>query len=103
MQNREQGYNTENADLAAKAIKRLNVFKLAVEFLYHRDQYDPDELTFSKATENAWPEMTELQKDIVYYHVIQGFSCAGIADIKGISPQAVGQAFDRACKHFQTV
>ena len=99
----EQGYNEENAELAQKAVKRLNVFKLAVEYLYHRDQYDSDELNFAKATESSWPELSELQRDIVYMHTIQGFSFTGIADLKGISPQAASQAFHRACKHFQSV
>ena len=99
----EQGYNEEAAELAGKAIKRLNVFKLAVEYLYHRDQYDSDEMNFAKATESAWPELSDLQRDIVYMHTIQGFSFTGIADFKGISPQAASQAFHRACRHFQTV
>ena len=99
----DQGYNLEAAELAQKAVKRLNVTKLAVEYLYHRDQYDSDEMKFCEATENAWPQLTVLQKDIVYMHTIQGFSFTGIADLKGISPQAVSQAFHRACKYFQTI
>jgi len=99
----DQGYNLEAAEQAEKALKRLNVFKLAVEYLYHRDQYDSDEMKFVKATESAWPELSDLQRDIVYMHTIQGFSFSGIADLKGISPQATSQAFHRACKHFQTV
>jgi len=99
----DQGYNLEAAELAQKAVKRLNVTKLAVEYLYHRDQYDSDEMKFCEATENAWPQLTVLQKDIVYMHTIQGFSFTGIADLKGISPQAASQAFHRACKYFQTI
>jgi DNA-directed RNA polymerase specialized sigma24 family protein len=99
----DQGYNLEAAEQAEKALKRLNVFKLAVEYLYHRDQYDSDEMKFVKATESAWPELSDLQRDIVYMHTIQGFSFSGIADLKGMSPQAASQAFHRACKHFQTV
>ena len=99
----DQGYNLEAEELAEKAVKRLNVFKLAVEYLYHRDQYDSDEMNFAKATESAWPQLSDLQRDIVYMHIIQGFSFTGIADLKGISPQAASQAFRRACKHFQTV
>ena len=99
----DQGYNEEAAEQAEKALKRLNVLKLAVEYFYHRDQYGSDERKFAKATEKGWAYLTDIQKDIVYYHVIQGFSFSGIADIKGISPQAVSQTFHRACKHFQTV
>ena len=99
----DQGYNLEAAELAEKAIKRLNVFKTDVEYFYHRDQYDSDEMRFAKATENAWPQLTVLQKDIVFMHAFQGFSLSGVADLKGISPQAASQAFHRACKHFQTV
>tara|TARA_R100000093_G_scaffold50718_1_gene26141 strand:+ start:131 stop:448 length:318 start_codon:yes stop_codon:yes gene_type:complete len=99
----DQGYNEAAAEKAQKAVKRLNVYKLAVEYLYHRDQYDSDEMNFARTTETAWPQLTVLQKDIVYMHVIQGFSFSGIADLEGISPQAVSQAFHRACKHFQTI
>jgi DNA-directed RNA polymerase specialized sigma24 family protein len=99
----DQGYNLEAAKQAEKAIKRLNVFKLTVEYLYHKDQYDSDEMNFAKDTESAWPQLSDLQRDIVYMHTIQGFSFSGIADLKGISPQAASQAFHRACKHFQTV
>ena len=99
----DQGYDLEAVEQVELKLKRLNVYKLAVEYHYHRDQYNSDELKFAKATENAWPQLTVLQKDIVYMHTIQGFSFTGIADLKGISPQAVSQAFHRACKYFQTI
>ena len=67
----DQGYNLEAAEQAEKAIKRLNVFKLAVEYLYHKDQYDSDETNFAKDTESAWPQLSDLQRDIVYMHTIQ--------------------------------
>ena len=99
----EQGYNEEAAEQAEKAIKNLNVWKNCVEYLYERDNYDKDELKFAVATEKGWLQLTDLQKDIMFFHVIQGFSFTLIADIKGISPQAANQAFHRACKHFQTI
>ena len=99
----DQGYNLEAAEQAEKSTKRLNAFNDTVEYFYHRDQYNADEMKFAKATENAWPQLTVLQKDIVYMHTIQGFSFTGIADLKGISPQAVSQAFHRACKYFQPI
>ena len=99
----EQGYNEESAEQVEKAIKNLNVWKNCVEYLYERDNYDKDELKFAVATEKGWLQLTDLQKDIMFFHVIQGFSFTLIADIKGISPQAANQAFHRACKHFQTI
>jgi|TARA_R100001594_G_scaffold72628_2_gene107213 DNA-directed RNA polymerase specialized sigma24 family protein len=99
----DQGYNEEAAEQAEKAIKNLNVWKNCVEYLYERDNYDKDELKFAVATEKGWLQLTDLQKDIMFFHVIQGFSFTLIADIKGISPQAANQAFHRACKHFQTI
>jgi DNA-directed RNA polymerase specialized sigma24 family protein len=99
----DQGYNLEAAELAEKAIKRLNVFKTDVEYLYGKDQYDKDELNYSNATVSGWAQLTVLQKDIVFMHAFQGFSLSGVADLKGISPQAASQAFHRACKHFQTI
>ena len=99
----DQGYNEEAAEQVEKAIKNLNVWKNCVEYLYERDNYDKDELKFAVATEKGWLQLTNLQKDIMFFHVIQGFSFTLIADIKGISPQAANQAFHRACKHFQTI
>tara|TARA_R100001163_G_C4923062_1_gene102420 strand:- start:64 stop:366 length:303 start_codon:yes stop_codon:yes gene_type:complete len=99
----DQGYNEEAAEQVEKAIKNLNVWKNCVEYLYERDNYDKDELKFAVATEKGWLQLTDLQKDIMFFHVIQGFSFTLIADIKGISPQAANQAFHRACKHFQTI
>ena len=98
-----EGYNEEAADQVEKAIKNLNVWKNCVEYLYERDSYDKQELKFAVATEKGWLHLTDLQKDIMFYHIIQGFSFTLISDIKGISPQAVSQAFKRACKHFQTI
>ena len=99
----DQGYNEEAAEQVEKAIKNLNVWKNCVEYLYERDNYDKDELKFAVATEKGWLQLTDLQKDIMFFHVIQGFSFTLVADIKGISPQAANQAFHRACKHFQTI
>lgn len=94
-------YYDEASELAAKAVKRLNVCKLAVEYLYHKDQYDADELRFAEATENAWPTLTELQKNVVYMHLIQGFSFSGIGELKGYSRKNASKSFYLACKKFQ--
>ena len=99
----DQGYNEEAADQIQESKELLNTFKLVAEYFYHRDQFNTKEMRFAKAAEEGWAYLTDTQKDIVYCHVIQGFSFSCIADIKGISPQAVSQAFHRACKHFQTV
>ena len=98
----DQGYNLEAAELAQKAVKRLNVTKLAVEYLYHRDQYDSDEMKFCEATEQAWPKLTDLQKEVFYMHVIQGFSFTGIGELKGYSQQNAQQHFIFACKKVQS-
>ena len=96
-----QGYNEEAAELAKKAVKRLNVSKLAIEYLYHRDQYDPDEKRFSDQVEKGWNKLSKHQKDVMYYHLVQGMSFTLIADIEGVSPQAVFQTWKRACKWFK--
>jgi len=98
----DQGYNQENADLASKAVKRLNVFKLAVEYLYHRDQYNPDELEYAQKTELVWPNLTEKQKDVVYMHMIQGFTFTSIGDLQGYTRKNAAQHFYLACKKFQS-
>jgi DNA-directed RNA polymerase specialized sigma24 family protein len=95
-----QGYNEESAELARQAVKRLNVCKLAVEYLYHKDQYDKDEVKFSDQIEKGWNKLSEHQKDVIYYHLIQGMSFTLIADLKGVSPQAVFQTWKRACRWF---
>ena len=46
-----QGYNEEAANQVETAVKRLSVTKLAIEYLYHKDQYDKDEMKFCRATE----------------------------------------------------
>jgi predicted DNA-binding protein YlxM (UPF0122 family) len=45
--------------------------------------------------------LTDLQKEIMFMHLIQGFSFTAISDYAGTSPQAVSQAFHRACQWFK--
>jgi DNA-directed RNA polymerase specialized sigma24 family protein len=97
-----QGYNEEAAEQAEKAVKRLSVTKIAIEYLYHRDQYDSDEMKFCQATEKAWHTLTDNQKEVVYMHVIQGFSFTGIGDLKGYSHQNAQYHFIYACKKVQS-
>ncbi len=97
-----QGYNEEAAEQATKARKRLNVCKLAAEYLYCKDQYDSDEMKFAEATEKAWHKFTELQKEVFYMHVVQGFSFTGIGDIKGYSPRNAQYHFQYASKKIQS-
>ena len=97
----DQGYNLEAAEQAEKSTKRLNAFNDTVEYFYHRDQYNSDELKFAKATENAWEMMTQNQKDVVYMHTIQGFSFAAIADLQGKDPSTISRTFSAACKKTQ--
>ena len=98
----DQGYNEEAAEQATKARKRLNVCKLATEYLYCKDQYDSDEMKFAEATEKGWHKFTELQKEVFYMHVVQGFSFTGIGDIKGYSPRNAQYHFQYASKKIQS-
>ena len=98
----DQGYNEEAAEQATKARKRLNVCKLAAEYLYCKDQYDTDEMKFAIATEKAWSKLTELQKEVFYMHVVQGFSFTGIGNIKGYSPRNAQYHFQYASKKIQS-
>ena len=93
-----QGYDGEAAEQVEFSLKRLNVYKLAVEYYFHRDQYDSDELKFAISTEKAWKTMTQNQKDVVYMHTIQGFSFAAIADLQGKDPSTISRTFSAACK-----
>lgn len=96
-----QGYNEEAARLAEIAVKRLNAAKIVIEYLSTKDQFDKDETRFVKQIEKNWYRLTELQKEIVFMHLIQGFSFTAISDYAGTSPQAVSQAFHRACQWFK--
>ena len=97
----DQGYNEEAAEQVELKLLRLNVYKLAVEYYYHRDQYNSDEMKFAIATEKAWEMMTQNQKDVVYMHTIQGFSFATIADLQGKDPSTISRTFSAACKKTQ--
>lgn len=96
-----QGYNEEAAHQSEIAVRRLNVFKIDVEYLYHKDQYNSDEMKFSKVTELSWPTFTQNQKDVVYMHTIQGFSFSAIADLQGKDPSTISRTFSAACKKTQ--
>ena len=41
----------EAAELAKKALNRLNVTKIAVEYLFSRDEFDRDELRYCEILE----------------------------------------------------
>lgn len=96
-----QGYNEESARLAAIAIKRLKSAKIAIEYYDTRDKFDEDELQFVTKIENNWHKLTDLQKQVTFMHLIQGFSFTAISEYAGTSPQAVWQAWRRACKWFK--
>ena len=94
----DNGYEyRENADLARKAVKRLSVTKLSIEYLFHRDEYDRDELRFTTAIEESWPIFSTSQKKVLYMHLVQGFSFTSIADLQGYTPQNASQLFKKAC------
>ena len=97
----DQGYNEEAAELAEIAVRRLNAAKVAIEYLSTKETYNTDELKFAQQIEDKWHKLTELQKEIVFMYLVQGFSFTAISEYAGTTPQAVSQAFHRACKWFK--
>ncbi len=100
----DQGYNEEAAELAKNAIKRLNVVKEVLEYNQFMDNLEKDEVKFAKMTQEWWDKMTDIQKNIVFMRIVQGFSFVGIADLQGRSESTIKTNFYQACKksrHFK--
>jgi DNA-directed RNA polymerase specialized sigma24 family protein len=99
-----QGYNEEAAELAKKAINRLNAVKQVLEYNYFLDNLDKDEKRFARYSQQWWNKMTNIQKQIVFMRIVQGFSFVGIADLQGKSESTIKTNFYQACKksrHFK--
>ena len=99
-----QGYNEEAAELAKIAINRLNVVKEVSEHKQFLDNLDKDEKKFAKWSQEWWESMTDIQKQIVFMRIVQGFSFVGIADLQGKSESTIKTNFYQACKktrHFK--
>ena len=100
----DQGYNEEPSELAKNAIKRLNVVKEVLEYNQFMDNLEKDEVKFAKMTQEWWDKMTDIQKNIVFMRIVQGFSFVGIADLQGRSESTIKTNFYQACKksrHFK--
>ena len=99
-----QGYNEEAAELAKIAINRLNVVKEVIEHNQFLDNLDKDEKKVAKWSQEWWESMTDIQKQIVFMRIVQGFSFVGIADLQGKSESTIKTNFYQACKktrHFK--
>jgi DNA-directed RNA polymerase specialized sigma24 family protein len=100
----DQGYNLEAAELAEKAINRLNVVKEVLEHDKFKNNLNKDEAEFAEMTQEWCDKMTDIQKNIVFMRVVQGFSFVGIADLQGRSESTIKTNFYQACKksrHFK--
>jgi len=97
-----KSFDFEDAvELAQIAKNRLRVTEISIEYLWHRDQYDNDELNYSHAIETAWSELTQQQKQILHMRLVQGFTFTSIGDFHGFSRKNASNIFYRACKHIQ--
>jgi hypothetical protein len=75
----------EAAELAKKALNRLNVTKIAVEYLFARDEFDRDELRYCEIIEQSWQNFTTEQKQILFLHIVQGISFTSIGIIRSLT------------------
>ena len=82
----------------------LNVVKEVLEYNQFMDNLEKDEVKFAKMTQEWWDKMTDIQKNIVFMRIVQGFSFVGIADLQGRSESTIKTNFYQACKksrHFK--
>ena len=91
----------EAEELAKKAKNRLSVTKIAVEYLFSRDEFDLDEIRYCYAIERSWHKISTKQKLVFFMHIVQGFTFATIGKIEGYSSQNAHQLFEKACKTIQ--
>jgi hypothetical protein len=87
----------EAAELAKKAVKRLNVTKIAVEYLFARDEFDRDEMRYCEIFEQNWQNFTTEQKQILFLHIVQGISFTSIGKLNGYTQQNASKIFAKAC------
>jgi len=91
----------EAAELAKKALNRLNVTKIAVEYLFARDEFDRDELRYCEILEQNWQNFTTEQKQILFLHIVQGISFTSIGKLNGYTQQNASKIFAKACDIIQ--
>mgnify|MGYP003638529182 FL=1 len=91
----------EAAELARKAVKRLNVTKITVEYLFARDEFDLDEIRYCYAIERSWHLFTTEQKQILFYHIVQGYNFTTIGKLNGYTQQNASKIFHKACEIIQ--
>lgn len=80
------------------AIKRLRVTETALDFFKMIDDFDGEERFFFELVEEWWGLLTPNQKNVVFMHTVQKFSFSSIAELQGVSPQAVSETFHWATK-----
>jgi len=96
------GYEFEEAaELAKKAINRLNVTKIAVEYLFAKDDFDLDEMKYCQTIEESWHLFTTEQKQILFFHIVQGYSFTSIGKLNGYTQQNASKIFAKACEIIQ--
>ena len=96
------GYEFEEAaDLARKAVNRLNVTKIAVEYLFARDDFDRDEIRYCKTIEQKWHNFTTEHKQIIFYHIVQGYNFTTIGKLNAYTQQNASKIFHKACEIIQ--
>jgi DNA-directed RNA polymerase specialized sigma24 family protein len=91
----------EAEELAKKAKNRLSVAKITVEYLFTRDEYNSDELSYCYAIERSWRSLSTSQKIVFFMYTVQGFTFSSIAKSQGYTPQNAHQLFIKACKTIQ--
>ena len=78
--------------------------KEVLEYNKFLDNLNKDENKFARLTQQWWNKMTDIQRNIVFMRIVQGFSFVGIADLQGKSESTIKTNFYRACKksrHFK--
>ena len=91
----------EAAELAKKAVNRLNVTKITVEYLFAKDDFDLDEMRYCQTIEESWPLFTTEQKQILFFHIVQGYSFTSIGKLNGYTQQNASKIFAKACEIIQ--
>jgi len=91
----------EAAELAKKAVNRLNVTKITVEYLFAKDDFDLDEMRYCQTIEEKWHLFTTEQKQILFFHIVQGYSFTSIGKLNGYTQQNASKIFAKACEIIQ--
>jgi len=96
------GYEfAEAAELAKKAVNRLNVTKITVEYLFTRDDFELDEIRYCYSIERSWHLFTTEQKQILFFYLVQGYSFTTIGKLNGYTQQNASKIFHKACEIIQ--